>query len=181
MSVRNWLAALAALGMVQASLYGIDDIYGQGDTGMEVAIYALVAMFVVMIVVNILFLMTQSGFAKSMETDDPSLNTSPVWIWTQLIPVWSLVAIPVTLTKLSRQFNAFLEANSLVDDARIKRYDTTWGWVWYGGVIASMFIPVAALVALVGVTGFWVHVANVKQSLAALHKETGSNISASQE
>lgn len=140
---------------------------GSGS-GLGILAMGAFSIFVVMLVVNILFLMTQSAFAKTMQTSDPSKNTSAVWIWTQLIPVWSLVAIPVTLMKLDGQFQAFLQEKGLEGSGMVKPYDKTWGWVWFGGTLASFIFPIAGIIALIGVTGFWVHIAKVKNSLAAI-------------
>lgn len=69
------------------------------------AILGIAAVFYVgMIVVTILFLLAQSKFVKSMNTSNEFNNTSAAWIWTQLIPIWNFVAIPVTLLKINKQY-----------------------------------------------------------------------------
>ncbi|MDH4944416.1 hypothetical protein [Sulfurimonas sp. C5] len=128
----------------------------------------VILFFLVYLALIILFLLSQSSFAKVMTTSNPMNNTSGVWIWTQLIPIWSLVAIPVTLLKLNTQFQAFVaERNLTFND--IKMYSNVWGWVWYGSSIASFIFPLFGLVALVGLIGFWVHISNVKKSILMLN------------
>ncbi len=129
---------------------------------------AAILFFLVYLAIIILFLLSQSSFAQVMSTSNPMNNTSGVWIWTQLIPIWSLVAIPVTLLKLNTQFQAFVaERNLTFND--IKMYSNVWGWVWYGGSIASFIFPLFGIVALVGLIGFWVHINNVKKSILMLN------------
>ncbi|MDY0328057.1 MAG: hypothetical protein RBR07_07400 [Arcobacteraceae bacterium] len=117
------------------------------------------------LLVNVLFLLTQSKFAKTMKVQNWEKNTSPVWIWTQLIPIWSFIAIPVTLIKLNEQFKLYMSENNLNDNPMIKQYNNTWGWVWFGGSVLSLIIPFAGLIGFVGVIGFWIHIAGVKNSL----------------
>lgn len=163
---------LAALAATQTSLFAqtFEEMVMASERtqssagGIAMAVFGI---FLVMLAVNVLFLLTQSAFAKKMKTADESKNTSAVWIWTQLIPVWSLVAIPVTLSKLNSQFQTFLREKGLEGNGSIKHYDKTWGWVWFGGTLASFIFPLAGIVALIGVIGFWVHISNVKNSLAA--------------
>lgn len=124
--------------------------------------------FLIMFVITIFFLLAQSSFAKTITTSNPMLNTSPVWIWTQLIPIWSLVAVPVTLLKLDAQFKAYIQEHNLTE-ADIKMYTNLWGWIWYGGTIVSFFIPLGGIVALVGLIGFWIHLNSVKKSII-IHK-----------
>lgn len=124
--------------------------------------------FIINLIITILFLLSQNAFAKSMITSNPMNNTNGVWIWTQLIPLWNLVAIPVTLLKLNTQFQAFIAEKNL-SYTDIKMYSNLWGWIWYGGMIASWFLPILWIIALVGLIGFWVHISNVKNSIFMLN------------
>ena len=120
--------------------------------------------YLIIFVITIFFLVAQSSFAKTITTSNQMLNTNPVWIWTQLIPIWSLVALPVTLLKLDAQFKAYIQEHNLTE-ADIKMYTNLWGWIYYGGTIVSIFIPVGGIVALVGLIGFWIHLNSVKKSI----------------
>ena len=133
--------------------------------GVFAALGIAFVVFAIMFLITIFFLLSQSAFAKSMQTSDQSKNTSRVWIWTQLIPIWSLVAIPVTLIKLNEQFRVFISENSLGFDNSIKLYNNVWGWVWFFGTLVSLFIPFAGLISIIGVIGFWIHINGVRKSL----------------
>lgn len=115
--------------------------------------------------ITILFLLSQSSFAKAMKTKNEMKNTSGVWIWTQLIPIWSLIAIPITLIKLNEQFRVFSEENELTNSTEIKQYNNTWGWIWFGGSLLAIFVPFFGIVALIGIIGFWIHISGVKNNL----------------
>lgn len=119
--------------------------------------------FAIMFAITVFFLISQSAFAKAMNVSNELKRTSSVWIWTQLIPIWSLIAIPVTLIKLNEQFNLYVSENNL--STELVSYNNTWGWVWYIGSIVSFFIPLAGLISLVGVIGFWIHISKVRKSL----------------
>lgn len=127
--------------------------------------FGLIAVvLIVTVVLNILFLMAQSAFAKSMKLANKDKETSSVWIWTQLIPLWNLVAIPITLLKINEQYKTYVLEN---DSLQVESYSSTWGWVWYISSILSIFFPILGLVSLVGLIGFWIHVSKVKKSIEA--------------
>jgi len=131
-----------------------------------VAILGMAAIFYIgLLAVTVLFLLAQSKFVKSMNTSNEFYNTSVVWIWTQLIPIWNFVAIPVTLSKINKQYQFYVEENKIQSNSNIKPYDSLWGWIWFGGSVGSIFVPLLAIVSLVGIIGFWVHISNVKSSL----------------
>lgn len=125
--------------------------------------FGLIAVvLIVTVVLNILFLMAQSAFAKSMKLANKDKETSSVWIWTQLIPLWNLVAIPITLLKINEQYKTYVLEN---DSLQVESYSSTWGWVWYISSILSIFFPILGLVSLVGLIGFWIHVSKVRKSI----------------
>lgn len=143
------------------------------DSGVGAAIGIVAVFFIVGIVVTIFFLLAQSSFVDTIQTSNPLVNTSKVWIWTQLIPIWSLIAIPVTLLKINTQFQVFVQEKGYTQ-SDIKYYTSLWGWIWFGGNIASILIPVMGIVSLVGVIGFWVHLNSVKKSIL-MHELSNSS------
>ena len=154
-----WMTTATSISLMAMT----DDEAQQAATAMAAGGTILLMLFV-MLIVEIFFLAAQHSFVKTIRVANPTLNTSPVWIWTQLIPIWSFVAIPVTLIKIDKQFSAFVQENRL-DESQIKFYSNTWGWVWYIGSVLSIFIPIMGLVSLAGVIGFWVHINGVKKSV----------------
>jgi hypothetical protein len=122
-------------------------------------------MMITMLVVTIFFLLAQSSFIDSIKVENEFNNTGKVWIWTQLIPIWAFIAIPVTLSKAKNQFNIYVRENNLENSSNIKHYDSTWGWVWYGGTVVSIFFPIAGIVSLIGIMGFWLHINSVRKSI----------------
>lgn len=160
-SKRSPLFALITLGLSASPLLAYQD-----DAASAIAMIGgmIIGFYLLLFIIGIFFLISQSAFAKSMQTSNPLNNTNGVWIWTQLIPIWSLIAIPVTLMKLNAQFKAYMNEHNLqIND--VKSYNNTWGWVWFGGIIGSIFFPLLAIVALIGLVGFWFHISSVKNSL----------------
>ena len=125
----------------------------------------ILALMIVFIFPIVLFFNSQVKLAKKMRTSDLEMNTGSGWIWTQIIPIWSLVAVPVTLMKLDQQFRVYIEENNL---SPVVKYNNLWGWIWYGGTVASIIIPLAGLIALVGFVGFWIHIVKVREGLEFL-------------
>jgi heme/copper-type cytochrome/quinol oxidase subunit 2 len=168
-SNRLSLSALITLGLAASPLLAYQD---DNADAMAAVGGILIGFYLVLLVITIFFLLSQSAFAKSMETSNPMNNTGAVWIWTQLIPLWSLIAIPVTLMKLNAQFKAYMSEHNLQPND-VKAYNNTWGWVWYGGMIGSFIIPFLGIVALVGLIGFWFHISSVKNSLLLRQSTAG--------
>ena len=139
------------------------------DLAIGLSILGLVVI-VAAIVITILFLIAQSSLVDTMRTSNPDLNTSKAWIWTQLIPIWALVAIPVTLVKINSQFQAFVQEHNYTPED-IKFYSSLWGWIWYGANIVSIFIPIVGVVSLIGIIGFWVHINGVRKSILAIQAQ----------
>lgn len=141
---------------------------GNGEDTVFAAFGLVVVAFIVMFAITIFFLISQSSFAKSMRLKNRDKETSSIWIWTQLIPIWNFIAIPVTLIKLNEQFNTYILENDLLNSSTIKSYNNTWGWVWYIGSVVSIFIPFAGLISFIGVIGFWIHISNIRKSLITI-------------
>lgn len=137
---------------------------------------------VISLVINILFLRSVSSFAKSMKLSNSLKETSAVWIWTQLIPMWNYVAIPVSFIKLNEQYKEYVLENSSTE---VKTFKPIWGWSYYISlilIIVSSFLEVLIptlflirhflwLVCSIGFIGFWVHISKVRKSIV-----TSSNI-----
>ena len=141
------------------------------DAVMGIAAMGLLIL-IAAIVITIFFLVAQSSFVDTIRTSNPQVNTSKAWIWTQLIPIWSLVAIPVTLVKINAQFQAFVQENNYTPED-IQYYTNIWGWIWYGANIVSIFFPIVGIVSFVGIIGFWVHMNNVRKSILSAPRNKG--------
>lgn len=121
--------------------------------------------FIIIVAINIFFLMAQSAFAKSMKLTNREKETSIVWIWTQLIPLWNLVAIPITLLKLNEQYKTYVLEN---DSSNIKPFNVAIGWAWYISSILAIFIPSLGTGVILGVLiYFWIHISKVRKSIEA--------------
>ena len=168
---RGHLLPLIILGLFASPLLAVD--YTQGD-GLILFGGVLIITHLVFFVIEFFFLLSQSAMANAMQTSDPNNNTSGVWRWTQLIPIWTLIATPVVLVKLSNQFSVYVRENDLnLQD--VKPYSSTWGWVWYAGTIGSAFYDAISIVALVGFIVYWVHIYNVKNSLVFMQATVNNN------
>lgn len=150
-------------------LLSITPLLAYSDQSMEEAInmgvFTIVLIGLLYFGITIMFLVTQSSFAKAIKTTQEHQNTNSIWIWTQLIPIWALIAIPITLIKLNNQFQVFRNENKIDTMNSIKQYSNTWGWVWFGGTVLSIVFQLFAIVALVGFIGFWIHISSVKKSV----------------
>jgi hypothetical protein len=105
---------------------------------------------------------SQSLLVKQMQCTNASNNTGSGWIWTQWIPLWGLIAVPVTLNKLNNQFYSFIQENKNVTN---KLYSNTWGWIWYASTIISIVVPFIGFIGLIAWIVFWIHIVDVRKNL----------------
>ena len=139
-----------------------------GDTKYMYQFIVVLGMLVVaFILLSIMFLLSQSKFAKTIECS----GSIHIWIWTQIIPIWSLIATPIALIKLDAQYKRYTNEQNISNNPQLVQYKNIWGWVWFGGMILSIGVDFFAIVAIVGFIGYWVHISKVTKSLEAISSD----------
>lgn len=120
----------------------------------------LLLTFVVLVLTICIFILIlkQLGFIKKI---NKKINF--LWIWTQIIPIWSFVAIPITLIKINKQVKAYLKENNLENT-----YKPSYGWIWFLTSIISLPFHLFLIISLISFILFYKHLEKVENSLLTL-------------
>lgn len=120
----------------------------------------LLLTFVVLVLTICIFILIlkQLGFIKKI---NKKINF--LWIWTQIIPIWSFVAIPITLIKINKQVKAYLKENNLENT-----YKPSYGWIWFLTSIISLPFSPFLIISLISFILFYKHLEKVENSLLTL-------------
>jgi len=116
------------------------------------------------IIIAILYIISQNKFIDSLKINNSKLETNKVWTWTQLIPIWSIVAQIIALIKMTDQYKNFLIEKNITS-SEITEYKPLWGWLFIGFIIISAIIPFASILALVFSIMYWVNISNTRKSI----------------
>ncbi|MEY8872547.1 hypothetical protein AB9G23_08995 [Francisella philomiragia] len=73
------------------------------ETMMLIIQICIVALIITSLIVSVLFILSQQKLAKALITINSGEQIHPAWLWTQLIPIWSYIALVVTAVKLDEQ------------------------------------------------------------------------------
>ncbi|XSZ47701.1 hypothetical protein ACP8HZ_05175 [Francisella noatunensis] len=73
------------------------------ETVMLIIQICTVALIITSVVISILFILSQQKLAKALVTANSAEQIHLAWLWTQLIPIWSYMALVVTAVKLGEQ------------------------------------------------------------------------------
>ncbi len=130
---------------------------GMSSAAAESLFELLLLTFVVLVLTICIFILIlkQLGFIKKINKEINSL-----WIWTQIIPVWSFVAIPITLIKINKQVKAYLKENNLENT-----YKPSYGWIWFLTSIISLPFSPFLIISLISFILFYKHLGKVEKSL----------------
>lgn len=116
---------------------------------------------IIYFIVAIFYLLSLAKAAKSIRTNNPVTYVSRVWVWTQLIPLWNLVAFIMYNAKMSAAVAVYNNENntSIV-------YPVCLGWAILFSFLYA-WVPVLGWIAAVVVfIMFWSKVANVSAQAA---------------
>lgn len=134
--------------------------------GMGVMAMVLI-FFVVWLIVSLLFIMSQNKLIDALAHGSSSMPISKVWTWTQLIPVWSIVALIVSIVKLSAAYKEYVAKHG----ESSKPYNPTWGWIMIGSwVISLVFAPVGFVMFIFWII-YWVNIAGAHKAIAFRKEE----------
>ncbi len=123
------------------------------------------------IIVGIFLLAAQHSLAKTMKNSVPTKHTHGFWIWTQMIPFWSFISMPITLIKLKAQFRHFLDEHDITLED-VTSYNHSWGWFLYVSIIISILFPSFTVITLIGMVTYNIHIVDVKKSILAFQQST---------
>lgn len=111
------------------------------ETVMLIIQICTVALIITSVVVSILFILSQQKLAKALVTANSDEQIHLAWLWTQLIPIWSYIALVVTAVKLDEQ-------TKLYNKTHPKKLKFKASLVyWYVGLSLLNIVPVINIIA----------------------------------
>lgn len=97
--------------------------------------FSVVIITVLSIVVSCLFILSQQKLAKNLRRINNTSKIHPAWLWTQLIPIWSYIALVVVAVKLDDQIKIYQSKhNKTLKFKGVLVY-------WYVGLTILSLIP----------------------------------------
>lgn len=110
------------------------------ETMMLIIQICIVALIITSLIVSILFILSQQKLAKALVTVNSGEQIHPAWLWTQLIPIWSYIALVVTAVKLDEQ-------TKLYNQTHEKKLKFKASLVyWYLGLTLLNVVPVINII-----------------------------------
>ncbi|GAB4223035.1 MAG: hypothetical protein Kow0076_5090 [Francisella sp.] len=68
---------------------------------------SIVVLIITSLVVSVFFILAQQKLSKYLSVINKNEKINPLWLWTQLIPIWSYIALIVTAIKLNDQIKLY--------------------------------------------------------------------------
>ncbi len=111
------------------------------ETMMLIIQICAVALIITSLIVSVLFILSQQKLAKALFTVNSAEQIYPAWLWTQLIPIWSYIALVATAVKLDEQ-------TKLYNKTHKKKLKFKASLVyWYVGLTLLNVVPVINIIA----------------------------------
>jgi len=138
------------------TLFASDDI-----NGAFILIAFIIILFIILI---ILFINSQNNLIDVLAVEDRSARTSKFWTWSQIVPIWSVIAQIVAIIKITNQYHAFVRENSIFY-GEIDEYQPIWGWLYIGFGLASLFFKPFAVIAFIFFIMYWINISRTTKSV----------------
>ncbi|WP_432773794.1 hypothetical protein [Francisella salimarina] len=129
------------------------------ETMMLIIQICAVVLIITSLIVSVLFILSQQKLAKALVTVNSGEQIHPAWLWTQLIPIWSYIALVVTAVKLDEQ-------TKLYNQTHEKKLKFKASLVyWYVGLTLLNIVPVInIIVGIATIVIFIIIWANITKS-----------------
>ncbi|AEI36289.1 hypothetical protein [Francisella salina] len=129
------------------------------ETMMLIIQICAVVLIITSLIVSVLFILSQQKLAKALVTVNSGEQIHPAWLWTQLIPIWSYIALVVTAVKLDEQ-------TKLYNQTHEKKLKFKASLVyWYVGLTLLNVVPVInIIVGIATIVIFIIIWANISKS-----------------
>ncbi|WP_246572798.1 hypothetical protein [Francisella salimarina] len=129
------------------------------ETMMLIIQICTVALIITSLIVSVLFILSQQKLAKALITVNSGEQIHPAWLWTQLIPIWSYIALVVTAVKLDEQTRLYNQTH----EKKLKFKASL--VYWYVGLTLLNIVPVInIIVGIATIVIFIIIWANITKS-----------------
>ncbi|MEY8765587.1 MULTISPECIES: hypothetical protein [Francisella] len=136
------------------------------ETMMLIIQICAVALIITSLIVSVLFILSQQKLAKALVTVNSGEQIHPAWLWTQLIPIWSYIALVVTAVKLDEQ-------TKLYNQTHKKKLKFKASLVyWYVGLTLLNIVPVINIIVGIATIAIFIIIwANISKSTKIITAE----------
>ncbi|QEO56918.1 hypothetical protein [Francisella marina] len=110
------------------------------ETMMLIIQICIVVLIITSLIVSVLFILSQQKLAKALVTVNTGEQIHPAWLWTQLIPIWSYIALVVTAVKLDEQTKLYNQTH----EKKLKFKASL--IYWYVGLTLLNVVPVINII-----------------------------------
>lgn len=136
------------------------------ETMMLIIQICTVALIITSLIVSVLFILSQQKLAKALITVNSGEQIHPAWLWTQLIPIWSYIALVVTAVKLDEQTRLYNQTH----EKKLKFKASL--VYWYVGLTLLNIVPVInIIVGIATIVIFIIIWANITKSTKIITAE----------
>ncbi|QIW10665.1 hypothetical protein [Francisella sp. LA112445] len=122
----------------------------QDSAGATLLPIIFLVFFAIYIFISVRYIMSQQSLSNAYSDANQTDKISGAWFWTQLIPLWNMVAIIVCVTKISEQAKTFSQNTGIK-----ATYNPTLFYCYFGISFLSM-IPLIGLVAILASFILWI-------------------------
>ncbi|AEB27822.1 hypothetical membrane protein [Francisella cf. novicida Fx1] len=125
---------------------------------------SFVVMIIASFVISVLFILSQQKLVNNIAKANNTTNKiHGAWLWTQLIPIWTYIALAITAVKLDEQCKAY-EAKYTIK----LKFKAPFVY-WYIGMTILNLVPilniVTTIVSLVLFIVVWSNISNTTKEL----------------
>jgi len=128
------------------------------------AIILLGFLIISFVIILILYINSQNEFIDILKIEDREARTSKFWTWSQLVPIWMIVAQIVTIMKLTKQYQAFIRENSIFY-GEIEEYQPVFGWLYIGFALLGFMSKIFAILAIIFFIAYWSNILKTTKSI----------------
>ena len=153
---------------------------GIGNISPEVLLYILAGLIILLLITALLtsvfFILAQQKLVKRFSLVNDTAKISSLWLWSQLIAIWSYIALIVTANYLKQQDDIFINKSQNAEKG--SHFKVSYSY-WYVGSIVLTIIPsisiIAGLVNMIMFVVVWVNISKTTKFLIKTSRKTIHN------
>ena len=141
----------------------------------ETIIYIISALSIIFLIVSFivsaLFIMAQQRLVRNFSRVNKIPQINNIWLWSQLIPIWSYIALVIAANKLNDQNDIYIRSNNKKKGPFKVNYI-----YWYVSLVVLTLIPILSIIA--GLANFIIFIlvwANINKASKILIKENNES------
>lgn len=133
---------------------------------MQLLSFGLIIIVIISFIVSVMFIMSQQKLVRKLSQKDQEFVINKAWLWTQLIPVWSYIALVIVTIKIDEQ----IKIHNKTSNTKLKFKATT--VYWYVGLTFLSFVPLlnflTTIVSLILFIIVWSNISQTTKQLSVI-------------